>query len=125
MRAGIRGAGSVETTAGEEWVGTAERKKSIPKTTCVKANRTLDAVSDGAFAATRITTCVFVWVICYSHIHRVTAFSAHAAPEAGRFSLLRCGSAFALKTTEPFRFTQFSFDILIALPKNMRHGSRA
>ena len=30
----------------------AEREKSIPKTTCVKANRTLDAVSDGAFAAT-------------------------------------------------------------------------
>jgi len=36
-------------------VGTAERHKSMPKTTCVKANRTLDAVSDGAFAATRIT----------------------------------------------------------------------
>ena len=52
MRAGIRGAGSVETTAGEEWVGTAERHKCMPKTTCVKANRTLDAVSDGAFAAT-------------------------------------------------------------------------
>jgi len=52
VRAGIRGAGSVETTAGEEWVATAERHKSMPKTTCVKANRTLDAVSDGAFAAT-------------------------------------------------------------------------
>jgi len=52
MREGLRGAGSVETTAGEEWVGTAEREKSILKTTCVKANRTLDAVSDGAFAAT-------------------------------------------------------------------------
>ena len=33
-------------------MGTAERHKSMPKTTCVKANRTLDAVSDGAFAAT-------------------------------------------------------------------------
>src|SRR5437879_8206855 len=42
-----RGAGSVETTAGEEWVGTAERDQSTPKTTCVKANRTLNAVSDG------------------------------------------------------------------------------
>src|SRR5438876_11493677 len=52
LREGLRGAGSVETTAGEEWVGTAERHKSIPKTTCVKANRTLNAVSDGAFAAT-------------------------------------------------------------------------
>ena len=51
MREGLRGAGSVETTAGEEWVGTAEREKSILKTTCVKANRTLDAVSDGAFRA--------------------------------------------------------------------------
>src|SRR5207245_9099463 len=40
------------TTAGEEWVGAAERKKSIPKTTCVKVNRTLDALSDGTFAAT-------------------------------------------------------------------------
>jgi len=55
----------------------------------------------------------------------VPTFPANAAAEAARFSLLRCGSAFALKTTEPFRFTQFSFDILIALPKNMRHGSRA
>ncbi len=55
MREGLRGAGSVETTAGEEWVGTAEREKSILKTTCVKANRSLDAVSDGAFAATRIS----------------------------------------------------------------------
>ena len=33
-------------------MGTAEREKSIPKTSYVKANRTLDAVSDGAFAAT-------------------------------------------------------------------------
>src|SRR6266699_2041553 len=61
---------------------------------------------------------------CYSDYSDVPCIPAHAAPEAGRFSLLRCGSAFALKTTEPFRFTQFSFDILIALPKNMRHGSR-
>src|SRR5438445_3671915 len=52
MREGLRGAGSVETTAGEEWVGTAERDNSTAKTTCVKANRTLDAVTDGAFAAT-------------------------------------------------------------------------
>jgi len=52
MREGLRGAGSVETTAGEEWVGTAERDKSMPKTAGVKANRSLDAVSDGAFAAT-------------------------------------------------------------------------
>jgi len=29
-------------------VGTAERDQSTPKTTCVKANRTLNAVSDGA-----------------------------------------------------------------------------
>jgi len=35
-------------------VGTAERDQSTPKTTCVKANRTLNAVSDGAFAATRM-----------------------------------------------------------------------
>ena len=35
-------------------MGTAEREKSIPKMTCVKANRTLDAVSDGAFAVTRM-----------------------------------------------------------------------
>ncbi len=33
-------------------MGTAERGESMPKTTCVKSNRTLDAVSDGAFAAT-------------------------------------------------------------------------
>ena len=33
-------------------MGTAERHKFMPKTTCVKANRTLDALSDGAFAAT-------------------------------------------------------------------------
>ncbi|PYV67873.1 MAG: hypothetical protein DMG96_38010 [Acidobacteria bacterium] len=52
LRVGICGAGSVETTAGEEWVGTAERDQSIPKAGGVKANRTLDAVSDGAFAAT-------------------------------------------------------------------------
>ncbi len=105
-------------------MGRAEREKSIPKTTCVKANRTLDAVSDGTFAnASR--PCAFCLGSCYSHMHGVPSFPAHAAPEAGRFSLLRCGSAFVLKTTEPFRFTQFSFDILIALPKNMRHGSRA
>ena len=72
VRAGIRGAGSVETTAGEEWVGTAERHKSMPKTTYVKANRTLDAVSDGAFAATRITALrVFVWVLAIL-IHTVS-----------------------------------------------------
>ena len=35
-------------------MGTAEREKSIPKTSYVKANRTLDAVSDGAFAVTRM-----------------------------------------------------------------------
>jgi len=54
LREGLRveGPGSVETTAGEEWVGTAERDKSMPKTAGVKANRSLDAVSDGAFAAT-------------------------------------------------------------------------
>jgi len=33
-------------------VGTAERTHSTPKAASVKANRTLDAVSDGAFAAT-------------------------------------------------------------------------
>ncbi len=33
-------------------MGTAERDKSMPKTAGVKANRSLDAVSDGAFAAT-------------------------------------------------------------------------
>jgi hypothetical protein len=31
-------------------VGTAEREKSIPKTTCVKANRTLDATRITALA---------------------------------------------------------------------------
>ena len=36
-------------------MGTAERDKSMPKTAGVKANRSLDAVSDGAFAATRIS----------------------------------------------------------------------
>ena len=36
-------------------MGTAERQKSIPKTTCVKANRTLDAVSDGTFTCQIIT----------------------------------------------------------------------
>ena len=51
---GAEGPGSVETTAGDEWVGTAERDKSMPKTAGVKANRTLDAVSDGAFAVTSI-----------------------------------------------------------------------
>src|SRR5437899_10348080 len=72
VRAEIRGAGSVETTAGEEWVATAERHKSMPKATCVKANRTLDAVSDGAFAATRITALrVFVWVLAIL-IHTVS-----------------------------------------------------
>ena len=36
-------------------MGTAERHKSMPKTAGVKANRTLDAVSDGAsVAATRM-----------------------------------------------------------------------
>jgi hypothetical protein len=34
--------------------GTAERDKSIPKTTCVKTDRTLDAVSDGTLAGTRM-----------------------------------------------------------------------
>jgi len=33
-------------------VGTAERDQSMPKTAGVKVNRSLDAVSDGAFAAT-------------------------------------------------------------------------
>jgi hypothetical protein len=37
------------TTAGEELVDRAERHQFIAKTTCVKANRTLDALSDGAF----------------------------------------------------------------------------
>ena len=37
-------------------MGTAERDQSMPKTAGVKSNRSLDAVSDGAFAA-RITTC--------------------------------------------------------------------
>src|SRR5437773_4659143 len=48
LREGLRveGPGSVETTAGEE---TAERDKSMLKTAGVKANRTLDAVSDGRF----------------------------------------------------------------------------
>ena len=33
-------------------MGTAERDQSMPKTAGVKSNRSLDAVSDGAFAAT-------------------------------------------------------------------------
>ena len=49
-------------------MGTAGRTHSTPKTTCVKANRTLDAVSDGAFAATRITTCAFCLGSCYSRM---------------------------------------------------------
>src|SRR5437667_12662494 len=75
LREGLRveGPGSVETTAGEEWVGTAERHKSIPKTTCVKANRTLNAVSDGTFAnASR--PCAFCLGSCYSHMHGVLHF---------------------------------------------------
>jgi len=35
-------------------VGTAEREKSIPKTTCVKANRTLDATSWAICGAIRL-----------------------------------------------------------------------
>ena len=35
-------------------MGTAERHKSMPKVTGVKANRTLDAVPDGAFAVKRM-----------------------------------------------------------------------
>jgi hypothetical protein len=35
---GVEGPGSVETTAGEEWVGTAERDKSMPKAAGVKSN---------------------------------------------------------------------------------------
>jgi hypothetical protein len=50
------------TTAGEELVGRAERRQFIPKTTCVKANRTLNAVSDGSFAATRIISAFRIQV---------------------------------------------------------------
>ncbi len=75
MREGLRGAGSVETTAGEEWVGTAERHKSMPKTTCVKANRTLDAVSDGAFAATHHGLRVLSGFLLFSYTrcHRISS----------------------------------------------------
>src|SRR5438552_10217123 len=60
LREGLRveGPGSVETTAGEEWVGTAERDKSMLKTAGVNqiiAGRTLDACQTGAsVAATRM-----------------------------------------------------------------------
>src|SRR5438445_5308710 len=51
---GSEGPVSVETTAGEEWVGTAERHKSMPKTTCVKANRSLHARSWAICGAIRL-----------------------------------------------------------------------
>ena len=40
-------------------MGTAERDHSTPKAAGVKANRTLNAVSDGAFAATRMNFSIF------------------------------------------------------------------
>src|SRR5947208_16260389 len=49
-----RGPDQPETAKEQGKAATAEREKTIPKMTCVKANRTLDAVSDGAVAATRM-----------------------------------------------------------------------
>jgi len=53
VRAGSRGAGSVESLRRERQEGTAERDKSILKTACVKqivGAATPKAASDGAFA---------------------------------------------------------------------------
>src|SRR5437867_13109931 len=60
-------------------------------------------------------------------VGQIFSFASRKFQYLHRVSLLsgtKCNLQIYGRARASFRFTQFSFDILIALPKNMRHGSR-